>query len=188
MKNLVYLLPSLFVWLALSSPSYGELVTVTLQKSSGVTIAPITINVPAGKVFETVSFIHDQYAGCLSLGTIACAYSQKATDQTNLPATNERWRATIVGPVSLTLTVPEESFMPHGSGCILTYNLTDNVTNTGIVSPSNGSAVVIPTDATGPVQIILESSVDLVNWTAANPGTYAASAEKRFFRVRAVNQ
>lgn len=48
-------------------------------------------------------------------------------------------------------------------------------------------AVVIPSNATGNVQIILESSPDLVNWTAASPGIYAASsATNRFFRVRAV--
>ena len=49
-------------------------------------------------------------------------------------------------------------------------------------------AIVIPSSATGNVQIILESSTDLVNWTAANPGTYgASSATNRFFRVRAVH-
>jgi hypothetical protein len=48
------------------------------------------------------------------------------------------------------------------------------------------SAVVIPSDAAGPVEIILESSEDLVTWTAANPGIYGASTAKRFFRVRAV--
>jgi hypothetical protein len=47
-------------------------------------------------------------------------------------------------------------------------------------------AIVIPASATGNVQIILESSPDLVNWTAASPGTYGASAgTNRFFRVRA---
>jgi len=47
-------------------------------------------------------------------------------------------------------------------------------------------AIVIPASATGSVQIILESSPDLVNWTAANPGTYGASAgTNRFFGVRA---
>jgi hypothetical protein len=49
-------------------------------------------------------------------------------------------------------------------------------------------AIVIPASATGDVQIILESSTDLVNWTAASPGTYgASSATNRFFRVRAVH-
>jgi len=66
-----------------------------------------------------------------------------------------------------------------------------------ITTPSNANvvsnyvpadAIVIPTSATGDVQIILESSTDLVNWTAASPGTYgASSATNRFFRVRAVH-
>jgi hypothetical protein len=47
-------------------------------------------------------------------------------------------------------------------------------------------AIVIPASVNGNVQIILESSPDLVNWTAASPGTYGASAgTNRFFRVRA---
>ncbi len=50
------------------------------------------------------------------------------------------------------------------------------------------SSVVIPTDASGPVEIILESSADLVTWTQAVPGTYSSSTENRFFRVRAVVQ
>ena len=48
------------------------------------------------------------------------------------------------------------------------------------------TAVVIPEESGGPVEIILESSTDLVTWTRAEPGTYGASTEKRFFRVRAV--
>ena len=52
------------------------------------------------------------------------------------------------------------------------------------IIPSN--AVVIPSDSSGPVQIILESSEDMVNWNSANPGTYGASTNERFFRVRAV--
>ncbi|HXC35046.1 MAG TPA: hypothetical protein VNV43_04175 [Candidatus Acidoferrales bacterium] len=48
-------------------------------------------------------------------------------------------------------------------------------------------AIVIPASATGNAQIILESSPDLVNWTAAEPGIYGPSAStNRFFRVRAV--
>jgi hypothetical protein len=48
-------------------------------------------------------------------------------------------------------------------------------------------AIVIPASATGNVQIILESSADLLNWTAANPGIYGpSSGTNRFFRVRAI--
>ena len=57
---------------------------------------------------------------------------------------------------------------------------------------SSGSAyipqntVVIPTDAEGPVQIILESSTDLLTWSPTSPGTYSTGTAQRFFRVRAV--
>lgn len=50
------------------------------------------------------------------------------------------------------------------------------------------TAVVIPEDAAGPVQVVLESSTDLVNWVAANPGTYGSTATNRFFRVRAIQK
>lgn len=50
--------------------------------------------------------------------------------------------------------------------------------------PSN--AVVIPADSAGPVTILLESSVDLITWNSAQPGTYGTSTTNRFFRVRSV--
>ena len=59
-------------------------------------------------------------------------------------------------------------------------------TNPSSVTTTPTGAVVIPTNANGAVEIILESSVDLVNWNAATPGQYSAATENRFFRVRAV--
>jgi hypothetical protein len=52
------------------------------------------------------------------------------------------------------------------------------------VIPAN--AVVIPEDASGQYQVILESSTDLITWAAANPGTYGGTTQKRFFRTRIV--
>jgi len=70
------------------------------------------------------------------------------------------------GLVTLSITTPPESLV------ISNYVPAD--------------AIVIPASTTGNVQIILESSSDLVNWTAANAGTYGpSSATNRFFRVRA---
>ena len=76
----------------------------------------------------------------------------------------------------------------HAGNVVLVATLKITTTqNTAVVSnyvPAD--AVVVPASATGNVQIILESSPDLVNWTAANPGTYGPSAgTNRFFRVRA---
>jgi hypothetical protein len=67
----------------------------------------------------------------------------------------------------------------------LTYDLQKTTTSSSSPSlPSN--TVVIPTDASGPVEIVMESSKDLVNWTRAEPGTYGTDTPKRFFRIRAV--
>jgi hypothetical protein len=68
-----------------------------------------------------------------------------------------------------------------------TFKIETPAVTTVISNYVPADAIVIPASATGNVQIILESSPDLVNWTAASPGTYSASAgTNRFFRVRAV--
>ena len=68
---------------------------------------------------------------------------------------------------------------------ILVYDLKKTTaSNSSPNLPSN--TVVIPTDAAGPVEIVMESSKDLVNWTRAEPGTYGTDTPKRFFRIRAV--
>lgn len=67
-----------------------------------------------------------------------------------------------------------------------TFSVTTPNTTLVISNYIPADAIVIPASETGSAQIILESSPDLVNWTAANPGIYAASAgTNRFFRVRA---
>jgi len=47
---------------------------------------------------------------------------------------------------------------------------------------------MIPSDSQGPVDIVLESSTDLVDWVQASPGTYGTSSQLRYFRVRAVRK
>jgi hypothetical protein len=52
------------------------------------------------------------------------------------------------------------------------------------IIPKN--TVVIPADASGPVEIILESSEDLITWTPSDAGAYGKGRAKRFFRVRSL--
>lgn len=59
------------------------------------------------------------------------------------------------------------------------------IQTTSATSLTPSTSVVIPNDGGGPVTIILESSVDLITWTPALPGTYGTSSTNRFFRVRA---
>lgn len=73
------------------------------------------------------------------------------------------------------------------AAAVVTFQITTPTSATVVTNYVPADAVVIPASAMGNVQIILESSPDLVNWTAAEPGTYGATAgTNRFFRVRAV--
>jgi hypothetical protein len=75
-----------------------------------------------------------------------------------------------------------------GIACWATFQITTPGSGNVISNYVPADAIVIPASATGSVQIILESSKDLVNWTAASPGIYgASSATNRFFRVRGVH-
>ena len=70
---------------------------------------------------------------------------------------------------------------------VLVYEKLDSTVLTS-GTPSQGSSVVIPTTALGDVDVKLEQSADNVTWTDCIPGTYNASTQKRFFRVRAVEK
>ena len=90
----------------------------------------------------------------------------------------------VAGPATVQLKVKNtNTYYQNSCTVYATFRITDNEPQ---FSPS--TAVVIPTDATGPVNIVLESSPDLVNWTGALPGTYGSTTTNRFFRVRAVRQ
>jgi hypothetical protein len=95
-------------------------------------------------------------------------------------------RPPILGPAIVEISGTDNRFpMVNTPGFIFTYDVQKKTSNTTSPSlPSN--TVVIPTDASGPVEIVMESSKDLVNWTRAEPGTYGADTPKRFFRIRAV--
>jgi hypothetical protein len=110
----------------------------------------------------------------------------------NVPAL----RATFPNNYSCDFTVPTTF---TGATSMYIYNLAGGyfplVASVTILTPStNGitvipaNSVVIPSDATGNVQIILQSSSDLVNWIPSLPGTYGSTYSNRFFRVIAVAQ
>jgi uncharacterized membrane protein YadS len=71
-------------------------------------------------------------------------------------------------------------------GLQATFQIKTTMVATVVSNCVPADAIVIPASATGTVQIILESSPELVNWTAANPGICGASAGTNgFFSVRA---
>lgn len=166
--------PSLLAALVLlyGIPSFGQLQKLTLKSPGAYLPIPSqSVEIPAGKFLEVVS---------------TSAYNTTPTfkvDGSRVTVTALQVPGPTVFSVEITdQTPPPESFV------LVSYQLRDNAPSDSPASPFSGSAVVIPEDASGPVEIILESSTDLVNWSAANPGTYGSSTGRRFFRVRAVIQ
>jgi len=68
------------------------------------------------------------------------------------------------------------------------YSLTFKKLSSGSTNSISATSVVIPTSATGDVDVKLEQSADNVTWTECLPGTYNSSTVKRFFRLRAVEK
>jgi len=88
---------------------------------------------------------------------------------------------TIDGPVSISYQNTSSS---NGEPFLFTYKVFSALSN-NVVS---ASSVVIPTSATGDVDVKMEQSADNVTWTECLPGTYNSSTVKRFFRLRAVEK
>ena len=91
----------------------------------------------------------------------------------------------LVGPLSV---FPGGFQNTETARSVLTYAIWRTGGASGDVSagtqtvPSN--VAVIPNDANGRFEVMLESSVDLVTWNAANPGTFGGDTRRRFFRTR----
>jgi len=176
-RNLVKALVFLLIFSTALKVSAQDLQTVILNKGSSsvdytvdpprnIIIEGESFSIPQGKLIEIVFA-----SGVFNVSTSSRSADFLRSDKSQFPLY-------ICGP-----TVLKNNNLYENA--IITYRIKDNIATTTTIPTS---AVVIPTDATGPVNVILESSTDLVTWTAANPGTYGASTTKRFFRVRAVNQ
>jgi len=92
----------------------------------------------------------------------------------------------------------DEGVLPVSGPATITYCANENNNNAillayrrSLAASTNSvsaTSVVIPSSATGDVDIKLEQSADNVTWTECLPGTYNSSTVKRFFRLRAVEK
>lgn len=85
-----------------------------------------------------------------------------------------------VGPGTLSMISEDLGSSSYGA-------ITAQITRTDEPFVPNG-AVLVPADSAGPVNVLLESSTNLVAWHAALPGTYGTTSQNQYFRVRAVRQ
>jgi hypothetical protein len=135
--------------------------------------APVSIVVPAYHLVEFGSIRSGNQIG----QSVTLDFGNGAATTTTTGAFPEA-ESRYVGPLTITIAVNGQASAFHA--------VPFRITNSTAVSTTPSNAVVIPTNTAGNVQIILESSTDLVNWTAANPGSYSSSGSNRFFRVRAL--
>ena len=89
----------------------------------------------------------------------------------------------VSGPAVIRITKP--SSYQGNPTALITYR---KQTTSGLTNNISSTSVVIPTSATGDVEVKLEQSADNVTWTECLPGTYNSSTVKRFFRLRAVEK
>jgi hypothetical protein len=108
-----------------------------------------------------------------------------------------RWNGPIVGPMDLQIGVTVSPTLWAGNpaefpqtNCNFLLEIKDDpLQATSSFSANISSAsVVVPSNAVGDVDVLLEQSNDMITWTQCLPGTYNASTQKRFFRVRAVEK
>lgn len=136
------------------------------------------ISVPAGQVFRLLTWA-PAYNGptALKVDGIDVTVSPPPAATTTTPPVFSP-NLVVAGPRTVSLVVrPNESlvcsYILETNGQVATQNVASQV-------------VVIPQNGTAPADVILESSTDLITWTAATAGSYPTSTAKRFFRVRIV--
>lgn len=106
--------------------------------------------------------------------------------------TGTLWNGPIVGPMNLKYGLSEAgdvvSDFPKTAVSFLLEIKNDTFQNESSASTEASSCVVIPENVASGVDVLLEQSSDMVTWNQCLPGTYNASTQKRFFRVRALEK
>jgi hypothetical protein len=164
----------IFLFILINNHLYSQIQSVSLPGGN----TPHRIDIPQGQVLEVIDFKTGDWG---SWGTLILNGS--------IPLVERVFASTSAYTVKVFVKlIPGPAFIdviPYQVPTYFSYKIYDN-SSVPTQLPSN--SVVIPSDANGNVRVVLESSVDMVNWTEALPGTYGASTAKRFFRVRVENQ
>jgi len=107
------------------------------------------------------------------------------------------WAGPILGPLQIEYGIDQtenwngsdtNSFINSSVDFLMEVKDSQFLTNSTTTITIPSTAVVVPSNATGDVDVLLEQSTDMITWTQCLPGTYNASTVKRFFRVRAVEK
>ena len=155
----------------------AQTTTLTFPEvNPGTPIRHQDIQVLAGEVFEMLTWGGTGNSVLSFLKVDDTAVKMTFGPGSNAPLMTPAF--VVAGPKTISID------LQYNESLVCTYRLT---TATPLATQNVASqAVVIPENATAPVDVIYESSTDLINCTVAVAGSYAPSASKRFFRVRTV--
>ncbi len=170
MWHMKALLPILLIIAAATQSLLAQTTTLTFPDMGSGPERQQNIPVLAGEVFELLTWFSSN-AGMTDLLVDGIQISTSSF-------ANNPQKIIVAGPKTVSVKVPLN----------LTLVCTYKLTTVSTVATQNvaSQAVVIPENAPAPVDVILESSTDLTNWTAAVAGSYSPATSKRFFRVRLV--
>jgi len=203
-------LSTLILLLVSSFNSFSQRVVLTFQAKEGRDPNPQIdyrdLTIPEGQQIQITWLAGNSGSMKAWLGEFASTSFvpidslSKVQNYTQIGNTNGYFVTTAKGPCKVRIT---PSFGPkiewqYGYGNIpVGWTQLEGICEyeTTSISSSNLSAqiipsasVVVPANATGDVDVLLEQSTDMITWTQCLPGTYNASTQKRFFRVRAVEK
>lgn len=153
---------------------YADYKTVTLNANNTNRIVEQTFSISGNERVEYLYESPDYYDN--SVNRIYEAYFNDVKIQTGFKAAGP-------GVVRVRLEI---TYNAEVRG-FFTFNIDKNEADTSSDFITRTS-IVIPTSATGDVDVKMEQSADNVTWTECLPGTYNSSTVKRFFRLRAVEK
>ena len=90
------------------------------------------------------------------------------------------------GPCMIQLQTSYGNRPRYSSFARVTYRINSPTTEDSSSSDATEAKVKVPADATGDVQVVMESSEDGKTWVLAGPGPYPAKGSKLQFRIRIV--
>ena len=167
---------------------------ISIQTNSTQIVIPENVTAQILHLHESVSGSATPNGGFSGAGYLTIQVNNLNFKYTESTISENNNQPVITGPALITLIASADAGVSINNGSTGNALAQDNMIcsmrtnqpvqcNTNYFVPNTG--VVIPADSSGPVNIILESSVDLINWIPADPGTYGTTTSNRFFRVRA---
>lgn len=178
-KTHIATIATFLAFMAAFSPLRAEYLKLQARTDSGgANTFSDTITLEAGDLCEVLHFKADSSTSVL----VFCSESDVGCDPTGYSQTEANEQDPVfVGPGTVYVIAKDGSFSLATAALKV-----ERAADSEKYLPQN--AVVIPSQPSGEVEIILESSTDLVNWNSASPGTYVTSSDERFFRIRAERQ